>query len=305
MGVRKHRTLTSNMRLRGAAVTELLVVLLALAPLTLGALQVALVYNAKTTLNYAVFEAARAGSVANAQRGPMQQALARGLIPLYGGGTDSASLLQSQVRAYADVRLPVVPNNNIGSGTRIDILSPTQQAFNDFGVDANGQRQLPNDNLKYRPRTVGSTSGVNVQDANLLKIKVTYGYKMFVPVINRLVARTLELTDPANADFYRADPPRLPIVATATVRMQSPAIPDGNASAPGGTIPPGSGGGGTVPPPQGGSGQEGGGSPTDSGGSPADPIATAPAPGCVTTACNTSPSPSPGSGTGSGPVCTL
>lgn len=252
-----------NNHARGAAVTELLVVLLALAPISLGALQLALVYNAKTTLNYAAFEAARAGAVANARRAPMQAALARSLIPLYGGGSDASSLIQSQVKAFADVQLPVVPNSNVGSGTRIDILSPSEQAFADFGVDIDGQRQLPNDNLKYRPRTIGARSGVNIQDANLLKIKVTYGYKLFVPVVNRLVARTLELADPANAAYYRADPPRLPIVATATVRMHTPAFPDNNASAPGGTVPPGGGGGGTLPPPQGEPGQEGDG---DSGG---------------------------------------
>ncbi len=250
----------------GAAVTELLVTLGALLTVSMGILQGALIYNAKTTLNYAIFEAARAGAVNNAQRTYMTEALARGLMPLYGGGTDTASLNTSHVRAYADIMLPVVPTMNIGSGSRLEILSPTQEAFQDFGITINGQQQIPNEHLRFKDRGVGTNSGVSLQDANLLKLKITYGYKLYVPFINRLIAATLTMADPGNAAFYQADPPRLPIVAQATLRMQSNPFPDRNASSVGGGgTPPGSGGGG------------GGGSPPDNddgdGGDGTDPCA--------------------------------
>lgn len=236
-------------RERGAAVTELVVILSSLLTLSLGIVQGALIYNAKTTLNYATFEAARAGAVHNAQRSYMTEALARGLMPLYGGGTDTASLTTANVRAYTDLMLPAAPSMNLGSGSRLEILSPTQEAFQDFGVTVDGQQQIPNEHLRFKPRDVGSASGVNLQDANILKIKVTYGYKLYVPLVNRVIAAALTVTDPANAAFYQADPPRLPIVAQATVRMQSNPYPDRNASSGGsGGGGGGGGGGGSTPP---------------------------------------------------------
>ncbi len=43
---------------------------------------------------------------------------------------------------------------------------------------------IPNDNLTYRPTTVNGNSGLNIQDANLLKIRITYCAKMVVPLAN-------------------------------------------------------------------------------------------------------------------------
>ena len=249
---------------RGAAMTELLVVMLGLVPLTMGTIQGALIYNAKNVVNYATFEAARAGAVKNARRSAMKRELARHLTPLYGGGRDSTSLAKAYLKARLDTSLPAVPGTNLGSGTRLEIISPSKEAFDDFGVNIDGVRQIPNDHLKYRSRRVGSASGVNIQDANILKIKVTYGYKLTVPVVNRIIGKTMALVDPGHASYYLADPPRLPIVATATVRMQSNAYLDDNLSNP----PDGSGGA-----------VDGGESDGDdqAGGSPGD--VTTPAPG--------------------------
>ncbi|MBT2971609.1 MAG: pilus assembly protein, partial [Candidatus Thiodiazotropha sp. (ex Ctena orbiculata)] len=57
-------------RQRGAAMTELLVALPALLLMGLGGLQSALLFDAKTTINYATFEAARKGAVTHAQSEP-------------------------------------------------------------------------------------------------------------------------------------------------------------------------------------------------------------------------------------------
>ncbi|GEM_PF-571488 len=225
-------------RLRGAAMTELLVVMLGLVPLTMGTIQGALIYNAKNVVNYATFEAARAGAVKNARRSAMKRELARHLTPLYGGGRDSRSLAKAYLKARLDTSLPAVPGTNVGSGTRLEIISPSREAFEDFGITVKGIRQIPNDHLRHRSRKVGARSGVNIQDANILKIKVTYGYKLTVPVINRIIGKTMALVDSGHANYYLADPPRLPIVATATVRMQSNAYLDDNLSNP----PGGSGG---------------------------------------------------------------
>lgn len=255
-------------RVRGAATTELIVVLLSLGPVALGGIQTALIFHAKSTLNYATFEAARTGSVRHAQSRYMRKALVEHLRPLYGGGHDTASLAESYGRARLDIMSPVVPGTAIGAGTKIEILSPTIEAFDDHGKVQEGEEQIPNQHLRYRARTVGSTSGVNIQDANILKIKVTYGYKLYVPVINKLIARSLMVFDSGNSQYYLADPPRLPIVAQATMRMQSNPKPDPgyNASSPGAGAGMGSGGGTAPPPGNDGGGNTGGGDDGGGGG---------------------------------------
>lgn len=212
---------------KGAAITEFLIVMLAMAPLVLGAIQLAMVFHAKTILSYATFEAARAGAVQNARSTAMQNAFQRNMLALYGGGSNVGSLLAAYGRLKLDLLIPVALG---GAGMTLDILSPTTEAYADFGLRTNGTgvRYIPNEHLRYRNRAVGATSKVDLQDANLLKIKITYGYKLFIPVINRIAARILLLADPGNAAYYSADPPRLPIVSYATVRMQSDAQADAN-----------------------------------------------------------------------------
>ena len=122
------------------------------------------------------------------------------------------------------------------AGLKVEILSPTQQMVNDFGVNRaylNGsnsstkEKVLPNDNLMYRDTR--QINGVNVQDANLLKIRVTYLYEtrmpltryFFTPLMNANLTRVLFQNSPAG---NTADAPggwRIPLVAYATVRMQS------------------------------------------------------------------------------------
>jgi Flp pilus assembly protein TadG len=59
----------------GAAMSEFAVTLPVLLLLGLGTMQAALLYNAKNTVTYATFEAARKGAVNHAQISPMQAEL--------------------------------------------------------------------------------------------------------------------------------------------------------------------------------------------------------------------------------------
>lgn len=206
----------------GAAFTETLIGMMALGPLVLGAIQLALFYHAKSIVNYATFEAARAGAVANANPRMMKKAFFRNILPLYGSGSSLKSMVKSTYRAKKDVWVRTIPGTRYGAGGKLQILSPTRQAFNEHGMRIrNGKVIIPNDHLRYRDREVGDASKVSIQDANLLKIKITYGYKMVVPVINKMVAKVMTIADSRNAFYYQADPPRIPIVSYATVRMQS------------------------------------------------------------------------------------
>ncbi|MEW8119896.1 MAG: DUF2235 domain-containing protein, partial [Candidatus Thiodiazotropha sp.] len=129
--------------------------------------------------------------------------------------------------------------------TEIEIINPTIEAFDEFGREIVNPRTgdvhfgIPNSHLRWRERDVGR-SGVNIQDANLLKVKVTYGYQLKVPLMDRVIPAVMRLVDPEHIHYYNAR--RLPITSVATVRMQSDAWRDDNNVH---MIPPG--GGGTPP----------------------------------------------------------
>jgi len=69
--------------------------------------------------------------------------------------------------------------------TKIDVLSPTADAYNAHKADSESGTEIPNDNLMYRPTTV--KGGMSVQDANLLTIQVTYCTRLIVPIVNRVI----------------------------------------------------------------------------------------------------------------------
>ena len=239
----------------GASLIEFMVALPAFLALGLGTFQTIMVYNAKTVLDYATFEAARTGAVTHAQSHKMRDTLGMRLAPIYGGdGTPE--------KAMAAITQGILEARDTGY-TTIEVLNPTREAFDDFGQTnpETGRIEIPNSHLRYAPRDIGATSGVNLQDANLLKIKVTYGYKLDVPFIDRLVTGTLQRLDPQNAAYYRIG--RIPLTAVATVRMQSEAWPGGNVSV------ASAGGGGAVGDPGNDSGTGGGatGNPGDGTGS--------------------------------------
>ena len=103
---------------------------------------------------------------------------------------------------------------------------------------------IPNDNLMYRSTV--QRNGVNVQDANLLKIRVTYLYEtkmpltryFFTPLMNANLTGVLFGGQSAGTTLDAGW--RIPLVSYATVRMQSDfkgiSLPAGSS---GGPIGPG------------------------------------------------------------------
>ncbi len=205
-------------RQRGAAIVEAVIALPILLAIILGAIQFGLIYQAKATLNFAGLQAARAGAVSNARPEAIRRGLSRGLAPLY--SPDSS--VEGVARTIARINAALVTD------ARIRILNPTREAFDDFGEDVEGVREIPNDRLHSRSTTIGALSGLNIQDANLLRVEVMYGYELQVPLVNAFIARILLATGERRAvlDTFQQQllrRGRLPIVTTATVRMQSPA----------------------------------------------------------------------------------
>lgn len=169
------RQMTNAVSQRGQAMVEYLIIFPALLMLVLGAIQFALIYQAKFTLNYATFMAARQGALKNAKITPIKDGLASGMTPLFMRTTGTPfldDLAKARVIAMIEVFNPLT--------TKVEIISPTKAAY-----DALQQNnQIPNDNLMYRST---SGDGMSIQDANLLKIRVTYCVRLIVPFVNRVV----------------------------------------------------------------------------------------------------------------------
>ena len=228
---------------RGATLVEFVIAGPLVLFILLVLMQYALLFHARSQLNYATFEAARAGTVANARPTAIRTAFERAMTGYHGGGTTTAELAASRAKALAEAPF-----------TRIEILSPTRESFDDYHspalaarLGASG-RVIPNTNLALldcpidRPgcpsNPAANASGQTMQDANLLKLRITYGIPVQkqIPLAGPFMARALAALDPADGDAFRAGliaDGRIPVVAHTVMRMQSAAIEAGNASSPG------------------------------------------------------------------------
>ncbi|MEJ2407193.1 MAG: hypothetical protein P8171_23495, partial [Candidatus Thiodiazotropha sp.] len=88
--------------------------------------------------------------------------------------------------------------------TRIIRISPTTAQIKESGfgqINDDGIAELPNDTLMYRP--ADKVDGATIQDANLLKIRVQYCYKLMVPLVNRIIGSLSELNNQrTNQEVY-------------------------------------------------------------------------------------------------------
>ncbi len=214
-----------KLSVRGVSTVEFVAVFPIALLVVLCLIQFGFLYMAKLTLNHATFIAARHGALTHADETAIRSALVRALVPFYQNSThtDPAHrITEAHLRAQTD-QLAFL---------RVTRLSPNERTFADFGVNINGQRQIPNDNLRWRNSSVIANSGVNIQDANLLKIRVIYGYELKVPLMGALVHTLLcggrlmpysqlSSDNTRDCDFYAAG--RVPIESSAVVEMQSPA----------------------------------------------------------------------------------
>jgi Flp pilus assembly protein TadG len=155
------------------AMVEFLIVLPVMLLLVMGILQFAFIYQAKTTLNYAAFQTARAGSLHNADMGAMQIAFSSNMAPLYttsyltmnssgdcssnftiagrAARLNGAQIMQAsnQTRGVLDNNINdakfssgnvycarrVVQQQIIDGYVNIQRVNPTDDAFANYGVD--------------------------------------------------------------------------------------------------------------------------------------------------------------------------
>ncbi len=207
---------------QGAALVEFqIVAILALLPLLLGLLQGALLLIASHTLGYATFQAARSGATAGADPQVMRRALAVGLLPLH-----AATFEAITTRNVATVALSAYARSVAATAAfaQVQILSPSQAAFDDFALpDAAGTLVIRSDALPHRSLDPGPRSGLSIQQANLLRIRVVYCHPLLVPLVDGVLLSVLRqfTTDLRDQACYAAG--RVPLQAEATLNMQSDA----------------------------------------------------------------------------------
>jgi outer membrane protein OmpA-like peptidoglycan-associated protein/Flp pilus assembly protein TadG len=246
---------------KGASLVEFVVVAPTLLFMMLGIVQAGMVFHAKSNLNYATFEAARAGSVGHGNVNTIRATFTRAMVGYYGGGRNAEEVAEATARATADIT---------PTSLQIELLSPTKESFDDYASPklaakySTKARVIPNNNLSAITCPVDKTScnnnpktnasGQTLSDANLLRIKLTYGIPAAkqMPLVGRFYVMVLQgltnlgvtaETDPFKVALLAQG--RIPMVVHTTMRMQSDPIENGNVSNPG----PGNNGVPTDPPP--------------------------------------------------------
>ena len=225
----------ATLRQRGSAVVELAVVGPIMAMIGLGSIQYSQLFFAKNTLDHAGFLAARAGSTGNAKMDTIKQAFMGGLVPMFGGGDTAAKLAKSLIDVEKELAKP--------NRYRVEMLNPTKESFADFNDPAlqallktGGKRVISNRSLAFKGNAVGLTSGQTRQDANLIKLRITYGLKPVVPIVRSIYTTYLKWQD-TGGDAVRTAmiaEGLVPVVTHVTMQMQSDAIePDNPVSLPG------------------------------------------------------------------------
>lgn len=226
-------------RQTGQALAEYIYVFPILALLILGAIQFGFIYQTKSTLTYATFNATRQGALHNGSMSSIVDGLTSGMMPLFThssstGGNRNLDLLKNAWK-LADEQMtdPKL--------TLITIVNPPSSTLSAYQGQSESGNEIPNDNLMYRSTDIPGGTTMNIQDANLLKVRVTYCYRMAVPILNRLIyhlaidTSSTPAAGNAGADMLAStgggstskrctgidDEYRIPITAEAVVRMQS------------------------------------------------------------------------------------
>ena len=250
---------------QGQTITEFVIIMPLFLAFLAGIFEYTYLYRAKTTLNTATFEAVRAGALNHARLAPMETTLANSMMPLYVKGDSSLPglakaklLLEKELVAIRSVAQPVT----VVSPTReiFEKLKAERQLRMNYGAkDRHGNfheqkiKVIPNDNLSFRntkavtvnkKRSDGKKIKINVQEANLLKIKTFWCYELKVPALKNIIRSLAEgywgfasaskeqkacsaidkVSDTLGLTKNRKS---IAIAAHSIIRMQSPIVYDG------------------------------------------------------------------------------
>ena len=235
------KTIIHRSTISGAAMIETIFVFPVVMFLGFGILHLGLIYQAKSNLEYAALMAARMAST-------------QGFYDV-DNGVGRFTAFQEEVRCRMQASDPLDgafcddPMELAKVGVRV--IRPNIDTFDQWGESCTGSEcVIPNDNLLYRDptetRSVTFSSGpedINIQDANILQLEVTYVFDSGVPFLGRMLSddptstevtsmgvdgQGVELTDAmgylSESERNRAtNTPGMRLRAVSTVRMQTPA----------------------------------------------------------------------------------
>ena len=231
-------------RQHGATMTEFVVIAPLIVLIGLTGLQLAQLYQARLNLEYAVFEAARAGVRDHASPESIRSGFVRGLLPLLAStgqipGHPSASQLRTGGIAYR-----ATLEGRLAPSMQVEILTPGPADFDDFADPAlqqvlhTRQRVIPNDRLDTRPVTPGARSGHSLQAANRLRLRIIWGFEPRIPLARTLFTSGTSLLAGQASPFRQAllAAGRLPLESEVTLPMLTPAVENG-LMRPGGSGP--------------------------------------------------------------------
>lgn len=187
-------------RQRGAATAAFAVAAMPVLLCALLAIEGARWHITRQMLHLALLEAARAGATAHARPAVIEQAFETALLPLFQppGAYDGP-------RARMRASFLAVTQQTGAPPWRIDVLSPTPDAYADFGdaalrvPGATGRAAINNDyqaeqHLRRRrmgwPGGRGPRSGQTIFQANTLRLRLAYAHPPMVPGL-RAVLRQL------------------------------------------------------------------------------------------------------------------
>ena len=156
---------------KAQAMVEFIIVIPVLLTLVLAIIQIALIYKAKITLNYATYQTVRAGSLNNGSLSEMKQAFAGNMAPLFTssylsmdssgdcsstfrstdaarvGRVGSAQIMDNGIRSVLDANInnfdsekvlcarKIVEQQIKDEYVKITVVNPTITSFNILGVD--------------------------------------------------------------------------------------------------------------------------------------------------------------------------
>lgn len=221
---------------KGASVTEILVVTPLVILLGMIGIQYALMYNAKTNITYASYEAARAGAINHADPQAIEDGLLKGLLPLLSTNLKSFKAdTTNPLTATAQGKLALEKLKfDEARFMKIEIISPNEAAFNACNnvqlqkILNTTNKVIPNKHNDIQNYKC-SDPNISISQANVLKLRITYGYKPKIPLAKDMFVSIASFVRGSQEKFdlklLASD--RIPITVDVSAQMLSPAVENG------------------------------------------------------------------------------
>ena len=221
---------------KGASVTEILVVTPLVILLGMIGIQYALMYNARTNITYASYEAARAGAINHADPQAIEDGLLKGLLPLLSTNLKSFKADTTNpltATAQGELALEKLKFDE-ARFMKIEIISPNEAAFNACNnvqlqkILNTTNKVIPNKHNDIQNYKC-SDPNISISQANVLKLRITYGYKPKIPLAKDMFVSIASFVRGSQEkfDLKLVASYRIPITVDVSAQMLSPAVENG------------------------------------------------------------------------------